>query len=301
MNAIIEIAGLVKNYGSFRAVDGLTLNVQRGEVFGFLGPNGAGKSTTIRMMLSLIKPTEGMIRFFGMDLSTHRTEVLKRIGSIVEKPDFYKFLSARKNLELLARIAGKKIGSSKIDEVMELVGLKERQHDKVKAYSFGMKQRLGIAHALMGDPDLIILDEPATGLDPHGIIDIRNLIMHLAKDKGITVFLSSHILSEIEMIATSLAIINKGKTVVQGSLAELMDEERAVLRIKSADPRKTMHLLGDHFHVANASVNGDAVEFNGRSADIPAIIHLLSSNGIDISEVNKRTRLEDLFLRLTEN
>ncbi|MEP7264270.1 MAG: ABC transporter ATP-binding protein [Bacteroidota bacterium] len=301
MEPVIELKNLVKDFGEFRAVNGLNLNVYKGDVCGFLGPNGAGKSTTIRMMLTLIAPTSGSISFFGKDIKTHRSEVLRKIGSIVEKPDFYKFLSAKKNLELLARISGVTVSKKKIAEVIELVGLHGKENEVVKTYSFGMKQRLGLAHALMCDPELIILDEPTTGLDPHGIIDFRNLINYLTKDKGITVFLSSHILSEIEMIATSMAIINNGKTVVQGTVGELMDNEKIILQIRSDNNSKVRELLQANFKVEADSLHQDYTELHGRTSDVPSMIRLLVENDINIYEVNKRTKLEDLFLQLTHN
>lgn len=301
MEPVVELKNLVKDFGEFRAVNGLSLNVYKGDVFGFLGPNGAGKSTTIRMMLTLIAPTSGSIHFFGKDIKTDRSEVLRKIGSIVEKPDFYKFLSAKKNLELLARISGVNVTRKKIAEVIELVGLNGKENDTVKTYSFGMKQRLGLAHALMCDPELIILDEPTTGLDPHGIIDFRNLINYLSKDKGITVFLSSHILSEIEMIATSMAIINNGKTVVQGSVEELMDSEKIVLQIRSDQNDRVRELLQSNFKIETDSLYQDYTELHGLTADVPAMVRLLVENDINIYEVNKRTKLEDLFLQLTHN
>ena len=181
MDKIIEVRGLNKSYGSFKAVESLDLDVYRGDVFGFLGPNGAGKSTTIRMLVSLIKPTEGIIKIFNEDLSTHRNSILRRVGCIVEKPDFYNYLSAKKNLELLSNHNGLTLKKNKISELLEFVGLKSRGDDLVKTYSHGMKQRLGLAQALIHDPELIILDEPTTGLDPQGIIDIRNLILFLSK------------------------------------------------------------------------------------------------------------------------
>ncbi len=178
---IIQVNGLTKRYKDIRAVNDLDFTVFKGDVFGFLGPNGAGKSTTIRMLLSLISPTAGSIKLFDRDIQSHRIDILKNVGAIVEKPDFYMYLTALKNLEILAKISGKDISSNRIHEVLELVGLEKRKDSKVKTYSHGMKQRLGIAQALLHDPQLIILDEPTTGLDPQGIKEIRELILETTK------------------------------------------------------------------------------------------------------------------------
>ncbi len=186
---IIEVNSLTKTFKDLKAVNSLNLNVLEGDVFGFLGPNGAGKSTTIRMLLSLIKPTEGSIKLFGKPLGKNRIEILKKVGAIVEKPDFYGYLSAYKNLEILGKISGKEISKNRIMEVLELVGLSKRYKSKVKTFSHGMKQRLGLGQALLHDPDLIILDEPTTGLDPQGMKEIRDLILHLSKDQKKTIFL----------------------------------------------------------------------------------------------------------------
>ena len=194
---IVEVKNLVKNYGSFCAVKDVSFDVYQNDVFGFLGPNGAGKSTTIRTILSLISPSSGTINLFGKPLVDNRNYILSKIGCIVEKPDFYKYLSAQKNLELFARVSGNNISKSRISELIEFVGLNGREKDKVSGFSHGMKQRLGIAQTLLHDPELIILDEPTTGLDPQGIIDIRNLILQLKNEKNKTVIISSHILSEI--------------------------------------------------------------------------------------------------------
>jgi ABC-2 type transport system ATP-binding protein len=221
---IIELRGLRKHYGKFVAVDGLDLTVYRGDVYGFLGPNGAGKSTTIRMMLSLVKPTAGSIHIFGKPLAEHRAEILRRIGSIVERPDFYNYLSARRNMELLGRLSGANVGKANILRVLDMVGLASRAESKVKTFSHGMKQRLGIAQALLHEPDLIVLDEPTTGLDPHGMVDVRNIILSLARDHNKTVVLSSHILPEVELTATRMVIINKGKAIVEGAVADVVQD-----------------------------------------------------------------------------
>jgi ABC-type multidrug transport system ATPase subunit len=210
MQSIIEISQLQKSYKNFIAVNKLNLTVYKGDVYGFLGPNGAGKSTTIRMLLTLIYPSSGEIKVFGKSLAENRNEILSKIGAIVEKPDFYGYLSAYKNLELLGKISGKNISDSRIMEVLDLVGLKERFNSKVKTFSQGMKQRLGFAQAILHDPELIILDEPTNGLDPQGMKDMRNLILHLSHDLKKTIFISSHILNEVELIANRMIILNKG-------------------------------------------------------------------------------------------
>jgi ABC-2 type transport system ATP-binding protein len=186
---IIKVDSLYKHFNEVKAVNGISFSVDKGDVYGFLGPNGSGKSTTIRMLLSLIRPDSGIIEIFGRELSGHKHKILSGIGALIEKPDFYEYLSAEKNLWLLARYGGFDIPSARISEVLEMVGLSERANSKVKTYSKGMKQRLGIAQAILHDPDLIILDEPGSGLDPSGIKDIRELIFHLNRDLGKTIFL----------------------------------------------------------------------------------------------------------------
>jgi ABC-type multidrug transport system ATPase subunit len=302
MDQVIKVRGLKKNYGDFNAVDNLDLDVYRGDVFGFLGPNGAGKSTTIRMLLSLIKPTEGSIEIFGKDLLNERNFILSKIGCIVEKPDFYKYLSAKKNLELLAGVSGVAVNAKKIDELLEFVGLSGRGNDFVKTYSHGMKQRLGLAQALLHDPELIILDEPTTGLDPQGIIDIRNLILYLSKEKGKTVFLSSHILSEMELIATRLAIINKGKTVAQGELNVLLNDDNRVVRLKVSSPEKVKILIADTSWMDKfiGDENGDFT-FHLHYNEIPELNKFLMYNDIEVYSIESRRQLEDYFLKLTES
>src|SRR4029078_12940552 len=213
MADIIAARNLFKQFNEIKAVDDLSFSVPEGNIYGFLGQNGAGKSTTIRILLTLIHPTGGEIEIFGMDLKKHRKEILKRTGAIIERPDLYKYLSALENLRIFAVLSGIKITQKQLMDQLEKVGLSERANSKVKTYSQGMKQRLGIAVALVHDPDLIILDEPMNGLDPQGIADIRQLINQLSKEQGKTVFISSHLLSEMEQVADSLLIIHKGKKI----------------------------------------------------------------------------------------
>jgi ABC-2 type transport system ATP-binding protein len=294
---IIEVKHLIKHYGKFKAVEDVSFDVYRGDVYGFLGPNGAGKSTTIRTILSLIRPTGGEIKLFGNDLSTHRNDILRRIGCIVEKPDFYKYLSAEKNLEIFARISGVTVDKKKIHEIIEFVGLKGREKDKLGGFSHGMKQRLGIAQTLIHDPELIILDEPTTGLDPQGIIDIRNLILQLKNEKNKTVLLSSHILSEIELIANRMVIISKGRTIVQGSVAELLNAQELIVSFNVDDVQKAESL---------AKQQGVAVEGKEQQnlllhipqTEIPGINKLFCDNNIKVYSIEAKRKLEDYFLKL---
>lgn len=221
---VIEVRGLYKSYGNVHAVNGIDITVNRGDIYGFLGPNGAGKSTTIRMMLSLVRPTAGTISIFGKPLSQHRHAILSNVGCIVERPDFYNYLSARRNLELLAMLSGAVVSKETTMRTLEMVGLASRADSKVKTFSHGMKQRLGIAQALIHNPELIILDEPTTGLDPQGMIDVRNIIVRLARDHGKTVVLSSHLLSEVEQTINRMVIINKGKVLVEGNVDDLVGQ-----------------------------------------------------------------------------
>jgi ABC-type multidrug transport system ATPase subunit len=299
---IVEVKHLVKNYGNFCAVKNVSFDVYEGDVFGFLGPNGAGKSTTIRTVLSLIKPTEGSIQLFGKDLLKHRNYILSKIGCIVEKPDFYKFLSAEKNLEVFARISGVDVNRTKLHELLDFVGLKGREKDRISGFSHGMKQRLGIAQTLIHDPDLIILDEPTTGLDPQGIIDIRNLILQLKNERGKTVILSSHILSEIELIANRMIIINKGETVVQGSVSDLLNAQDVIVSFTVDDLELAMRVLSTSAFAKDIESHlGSTMLFHTTQANIPLINKLLCEKGVLVSAIETKRKLEDYFLKLISN
>ena len=232
---ILEIKNLQKKFGNFNALTNISFNVYEGDIFGFLGPNGSGKSTTIRCILSLIKQDAGLINIFGKKIKENRKEILSKIGCIIEKPDFYKYMSAKKNLEIFSRISGISVSKNKIYEMLEFVGLSSREKDKVKGFSHGMKQRLGIAYTLLHNPDLIILDEPTTGLDPQGIVEIRNLILRLNKEENKTILLSSHQLSEIELIANRMVIINKGEKIIEGNVSELLNNEEILVEFNVND------------------------------------------------------------------
>jgi ABC-2 type transport system ATP-binding protein len=211
---------LGKRYGARVAVADVSFTVGRGEVFGFLGPNGAGKTTTIRMLVGLVRPTSGRVSIAGCDLAGDREGALRRLGCIVESPDFYDYLTGRENLEHFARMVDA-AAVARVDELADLVRLRERLADRVGTYSLGMRQRLGIAQALLGAPDLLVLDEPANGLDPAGIYDLRALLRRLADERGLGVFVSSHLLGEVEKVCDRIAIVHRGRVLAEGTLAEL--------------------------------------------------------------------------------
>lgn len=298
---IIEIKNLSKHFKNLKAVENLNINVYRGDVFGFLGPNGAGKSTTIRMLLTLIKPDKGSIKIFGKDLFKEKLSILKNIGAIVEKPDFYGYLSAYKNLELLGKISGHEISTKRIMETLELVGLAERYKSKVKTFSHGMKQRLGIAQALLHDPDLIILDEPTTGLDPMGMKEIRDLIIHLSRDQKKTVFLSSHILYEVEQVANRMIIINKGTARVEGSVKELLDATNLSVTFEVGDVIKATKIISESIWSEKLkSTSANKLEFNVGNQEIALLNKLLVENGVDVYSIIPTRSLEEYFLKITQ-
>lgn len=299
---IIELKKLSKHYKNFVAVDELDLVVTEGDVFGFLGPNGAGKSTTIRMLLSLIQPSSGEIFIFGKNLRTNRSEILREIGCIIEKPDFYLYLSAIKNLEIFARMNGISPSRSKLEEMLETVGLKGRENDVVKTYSHGMKQRLGIAQTLIHNPSLIVLDEPTTGLDPQGIIDLRNLILQLKKEQGKTIVLSSHILSEIELIADSMVIINNGKSMAQGKVSDLMSHENLIVTLEVKNGLEAIPLLeSSEWKKSIQTTQENLITLHISKNEIPSLQTFLSEKNIAIFSLTYKRTLEDFFLKLTSH
>ena len=299
---IVSVKNLKKSFKGFKALNDVSFSVYKNDVFGFLGPNGAGKSTSLRCMLSLIEADDGHIEIFGKSLSKNRFEVLSNIGSIIEKPDFYKYLSAFKNLEIMARISGRQVSKSEIEDIIHFVGLEGREKSKFKTYSHGMKQRLGIAQALMHNPELIILDEPTTGLDPQGIVDIRELIIKLSKEQGKTVILSSHQLSEIEMIANRMVIINKGKSIIEGEVSELLNSSQMMVKFSSDDPEKFCSILTKEFsNIADLKVNESEIEFEVNRENIPDINALMVGQNITISGIEQKRKLEDYFIKMIQN
>ncbi len=302
MNPVLQVRNLSKKYKTHTAVDDLSFRVMPGEVYGFLGENGAGKSTTLRCVLGLIRPTAGEIIIGGKLFPQAGRHLLRTIGAVVERPDMYSYFSGRENLTLFARLCDKKIPEKRLDEVMELVGLKDRQQDRVKEYSLGMKQRLGIAIALVHEPDLLILDEPTNGLDPQGIADIRNLILHLSRDLGKTVLISSHLLAEIENLATRLLILHKGKKMLEGDFADLLRPSETRVSIQLSAPFDTAARLQNSpwaAHVDATATTAQTLVFRMAPAQIPVLVQALAAQGAAIIGVDSRHSLEDLFLSLT--
>jgi ABC-type multidrug transport system ATPase subunit len=300
MSAIIQVKGLTKYFKDIKAVNDLSFTVPAGQVYGFLGQNGAGKSTTIRLLLTLITPDSGSIEIFGMNLNKYRNEILRQVGAIIEKPDLYKFLTAIENLRIFAAMSGVKIPEKKLMDQLAMVGLAERANSKIKTYSQGMKQRLGIAVALVHDPQLIILDEPTNGLDPQGIADIRNLILHLCKDLGKTVFVSSHLLNEIELVADSILVISKGKKVAEGSKEELLNPAKTQVELIT-DNKETSRQLIKETKWGNyllSEINGNIL-FEMDKILIPELNRTLVEKGINVLSLKPKHSLEDFFLSLT--
>lgn len=300
MNTIIRVKNLSKRFGELQAVDQLSFTVSAGEVYGFLGQNGAGKSTTIRMLLTLIEPDEGEIEIFGLNLRQHRKEILKRTGAVIERPDLYKYLSALDNLSIFARLSGMKASRKQLMDQLAMVGLAERANSRVKTYSQGMKQRLGLACALVHDPGLIILDEPTNGLDPQGIAEMREMIIRLSREAGKTLLVSSHLLSEMEMMASSLLIIDKGRKVAEGKLNELLNPKTALVELAVSDTVAARQLLGqtEWIHDIHETTK-QLLRFEMEKSRIPELTRILVSGGLDIQSIRPVHSLEEYFLAQT--
>lgn len=298
---MIAVSHLSKSFGSFQAVDDLSFTVNKGDVYGFLGQNGAGKSTTIRMLVSLIHPTSGSIQINGMQLSNSRNGILSRIGAMIERPDLYKYLSAYDNLKVFARMSGIDVSSSLLMKTLERVGLADRAHSKAGTFSQGMKQRLGLAIATVHDPDIILLDEPTNGLDPQGIAEIREMIKGFSSDWGKTVLVSSHLLSEMELMANRMLIIHKGKKIIEGSVHELLHPEKTRVTLSCTRPFEAIALLADSSWAAALNEIDDSVVLTMNKERIPELARWLYENGIDILSLSHRHTLEDYFIRLTQN
>ncbi len=300
MADIIVARNLVKHFNEIKAVDDLSFSVPEGGVYGFLGQNGAGKSTTIRMLLTLISPTSGEIEIFGMDLKKRRNEILKRTGAIIERPDLYKYLTALENLRIFATLSDTRVTQKQLMDQLEKVGVSERVNSKVKTYSQGMKQRLGIAIALIHDPQLIILDEPMNGLDPQGIADIRNLILHLSREMKKTILVSSHLLSEMELIADSMLIIDKGKKIVEGKMAELFAPSETMVELNTNDAAGAFEKIQrTDLRKYLSSRKGDTILFRIHRNNLPMLVKGLVQMDIEIISLSPKHSLENYFLSLT--
>jgi ABC-type multidrug transport system ATPase subunit len=300
LTPVIEVKHLYRHFGDIKAVDDLSFSVFPGQVYGFLGQNGAGKSTTIRMLLTLIQQGSGSIEIFGMDLKKHRQEILRQTGAMIERPDLYKYLTAKDNLRIFATLSGIKITAAQIKEQLERVGLADRADSKVKTFSQGMKQRLGIAVALVHDPKLVILDEPTNGLDPQGIADMRKLILHLRRDLGKTVFVSSHLLNEIELIADSVLIINKGKKVAEGNKDDLLNPAKTIVELITDNAGNAYVLLKESAWSENlVSHQNDIITLELDKSRVPELNRSLVEMGINVRSLRPKHSLEDYFLSLT--
>ncbi|HUZ82438.1 MAG TPA: ABC transporter ATP-binding protein, partial [Gaiellaceae bacterium] len=294
----IEARGLVKRYGEITAVDHVSLTVDRGDVFGYLGPNGAGKTTSLRMLLGLIRPTEGSAHLFGRDPLVDGARALDGVAGFVEGPRFYPYLSGRRNLRLLGDFDGG-VASARVEEVLDIVELRDRGKDRVGGYSHGMRQRLGIAASLLRDPKLLLLDEPTTGLDPAGMRDMRELVKRLAGE-GITILLSSHVLAEVEELCNRVAIIRKGRIIYEGRLDELIESAGGGYVLRTSEPERARALLLARGIDGPLLVDGE-LRFQAEAAAVEALSIALGQAGIGISALMPRVAtLEELFLDMTE-
>lgn len=295
---VIQTKDLNKKYGERYAVRHLNLEIARGEIYGFLGPNGAGKTTTIRMLLGLIRPTMGSIRIFGQDLKKEKMNILRKVGSLVEYPSNYGHLTATQNLEAVRRILD--VSKSRIDEVLDIVSLTKEAKRPVKGYSLGMKQRLGIATALLGNPELLILDEPTNGLDPEGIHEIRELIRSMPKQHGITVLVSSHLLSEVEQMAGTVGIIREGEMVFQDTISNLQQQASGGFRLVVSEPQEALQLVRGQGYAGQLENGGLKLE-QLSDPEVALLVKRLVDNNHAIYRVEeKRRTLEDIFMQVIE-
>lgn len=302
MQSIIRAEQLCKSFGSFNAVDDLSFSILPGEVYGFLGQNGAGKSTTMRMLLGLIKPTSGNVYIKEELFNNNKRHLLRHIGAIIERPDMYGYLSGWDNLKMFASISGKDIRDTRLHTVIELVGLKGREQDKVNTYSQGMKQRLGIAIALVHSPDLLVLDEPTNGLDPQGIAEMRNLIIRLSKDHGKTILISSHLLYEIEQVATQMLILHHGKKIVEGNVHELLDPIDTLFDIHwQEEPTILQTIIESEWKQKLQSHTNGYLKFKMHPNQMPTLNTWLVTKGAALFEIKSTHSLESYFLSLTND
>lgn len=294
---IVETHNLSKSYGGTNRVHQVNLAVETGQIFGFLGPNGAGKTTTLKMLLGLIKPSEGTVKVFGKDLNKHRPSILNQTGSLIESPSYYGHLTGLENMKVMQRL--RNVPNKNIDEALKIVRLENQKHKQADQYSLGMKQRLGIAMALLAFPSLLILDEPTNGLDPAGIGEIRELIKSLPGQYGITVLLSSHLLSEIEQIATSVGIISDGKLLFQGTMQNLQANNKATIRFQTTNPAWAEKILLTQGYMPK--IQGKQLVFDYlHDEEVSRMNKVLVEHDIPVIRIEEHKKsLEDIFLDLT--
>jgi ABC-2 type transport system ATP-binding protein len=295
----LQTENLTKRFGARTAVDRLTIRVERGDIYGFLGPNGAGKSTTLRMLLGLVRPTSGTIKFPVRASTWEYLRARSRVGAIIETPAFYENLSGRRNLQLLASLSGG-VQRTRVEEVLEIVDLRDRAHDPVKVYSYGMRQRLGIAQALLPTPELVILDEPTNGLDPQGIHETRTLIRRLRDEFKLTVLLSSHLLTEIEQLCNRVGIIHEGHLLYEGG-PEALVAPTSLYKVRVDDLSGAFDLLTRETGVTVSRNGASFLRVEGDADSIATVNELLVGNGIKVYELSPaQESLEEAFLRLTK-
>ena len=300
MQPTLKIDQLSKVIGKKTIIDNISLEVQPGEVFGFLGPNGAGKTTTIRMIVGLIKPTKGTVSICGYNVERQFVQAMNQIGAIVENPELYKFLSGRENLEVFARMLPG-VDAKRIQEVIDLVDLTARIDDKVKTYSLGMRQRLGIAQAMLNNPRVLILDEPTNGLDPMGIRDLRLFIRRLVEETGLSVLVSSHILAEIELLADRVAIMSRGKIVKVGTVQALVDELASTIDLHIDNSFEVLPIVQGFEGIDHADIVDErTIRISMNVEESARLNRYLMERGIDVYGLERRVQtLEDLFITLT--
>jgi ABC-2 type transport system ATP-binding protein len=295
----IETRDLTKTFDSRTAVDRLSLQVQQGDVFGFLGQNGAGKSTTIRMLLGLVSPSSGHVSLLGHDVPRHREQALRKVGAIVDAPAFYDNLTGLENLRTFSSLTGH-VARHRYNEALRWVNLSGRENDRVRVYSHGMRQRLGLAQALLPKPELLILDEPTDGLDPQGVREIRQLLVELARQHGLTIFLSSHLLHEVERICNRIAIIDQGRLLYQGTVQSLLEPDLQY-KIRTDRTEQAFQFLSEDLKLPVFKNGNDHLYLKVPEGDIAAVNRSLVSHGFQVFEISRHaSSLEDIYFRLTQ-
>ncbi|GAA0115416.1 MULTISPECIES: ABC transporter ATP-binding protein [Clostridium] len=300
MSSVLVLDNVYKKYGKVDIIKGVSFDVKEGEIYGFLGPNGAGKTTTIRMVTGLIKPDKGNILINGFDIQKQFVHAMDSVGAIVENPDMYGDFTGRQNLNIFAKLYGN-VDKKRIDEVIEIIGLKDRIDDKVKKYSLGMKQRLGLGQALLPNPKLLILDEPTNGLDPSGIVDFRKIVKDVVSEFNTAVLVSSHILAEVEQLCSKVAFIDKGKIVSIESINNLKSDNKEHINIKVSEIEKAKNILKELDFIDTIEAKDNLLALTCNKDSFPNVIKTLTLNDIDIYDVYKvKQNLENRFMEITE-